>query len=702
MKSFRTEIENPEVEKDIIELEKKIYQFNNKKIDEEKFRGLRLARGIYGQRQPGVQMIRIKLPYGKLTADQMIRIADVCDEYSNGNLHTTTRQDIQIHYVSLDKTPELWAKLEKDDISLREACGNTVRNITASAIAGIDPNELFDVTPYAQGFFEYFLRNPICQDLGRKFKISFSSSDDDSAFTFMHDIGFIPRLKKVGTEEVRGFKVLIGGGLGSRPLVAKVAHHFLPDSEILPFTESVLKVFDRYGERKRRNRARLKFLLEDIGLDVLLRLAKVERPSSASEIFPFETVEKVFQTPEKRSIGEVTVTNKSKYKDWVTTNTFEQKQKGFMGIKIRLLIGNIDTMRFRKLAKLVKLYAGNDLRVTINQGLFIRFVPKKYLPYFFNQLDELGLAEPGFDSVSDITTCPGTDTCNLGISSSTGMTRELEQILMEEYPELIHNTALKIKISGCMNSCGHHSTASIGLHGSTLRVKNKVVPAMLVHLGGGPLGAGQGSMAEKLTKIPSKRIPDALRVLLDDYQENGQNGEYFNAYYLRQGKLYFLNLLQPFAVTGNLMPTDFIDWGHSDNFKTAIGIGECAGVTIDLVATLFLEVEEKLDNALSSLQDEAYADSIYFSYAAFISASKAMLISGGIETNTHAGIISLFDETYVDTNIVYIDGQFSSMVLKMKNTEPTGKFAEEYLAEAMGFHQQLQKARENQLINEKG
>jgi sulfite reductase (ferredoxin) len=250
MLSFRSELENlnnPTVENDIIDLADKISKFKNLQIDEEKFRALRLARGVYGQRQPGVQMIRIKIPYGKMSFRQLRRIADLSDEYASSKLHATTRQDIQIHYVSLDKTPELWAKLEQDNITLREACGNTVRNVTASDKAGIDPNEPFDVSPYAHAIFEYFLRNPVCQEMGRKFKIALSSSEQDSAFTFIHDIGIIPKIKIENGKEIRGFKVYIGGGLGAQPFLAKLSHEFLEESLVIPFIEGLLRVFDRYG-----------------------------------------------------------------------------------------------------------------------------------------------------------------------------------------------------------------------------------------------------------------------------------------------------------------------------------------------------------------------------------------------------------------------------------------------------------------------
>jgi sulfite reductase (ferredoxin) len=251
MKSFRSELEdinNPIVAQDILDLGNKIRLFREGKLDDDKFRSIRLLRGIYGQRQPGVQMVRIKLPFGRVSTKQIRRIADISDEYASSNLHATTRQDIQIHFVSLDKTPELWTKLEEDAITIREACGNTVRNVTASPTAGIDANEPFDVSPYAYGTFKYLLRNPVNQEMGRKFKISFSSTEEDTAYSFIHDLGFIPRI----VDGKRGFKVLIGGGLGANPYLALTAFEFLEEDQIIPFTEGVLRVFDRYGERNRR------------------------------------------------------------------------------------------------------------------------------------------------------------------------------------------------------------------------------------------------------------------------------------------------------------------------------------------------------------------------------------------------------------------------------------------------------------------
>ena len=348
------DLNNPIVARDIIDLEKKIRLFRDGKIDSEKFRGLRLARGIYGQRQEGVQMIRIKLPYGRVSTKQLRRIADISDEYASSTLHATTRQDIQIHYVSLDRTPELWAKLEQDEITTREACGNTVRNITASAAAGIDPNEPFDVSPYAHEMFRYFLRNPICQEMGRKFKIAFSSSEDDTAFTFIHDLGFIPRI----AFGKRGFRVVIGGGLGANPYLAQLAYEFLEEDQIIPFTEAVLRVFDRYGERNRRMKARLKFLLDDVGLEKLMALVEEEKKALKNNTYKIDTeILPDPLLPGTEVYEPVTILDEIKYERWFKTNVFAQKQEGFFGVYVKLPLGNLSSALSREFADIVDRFA---------------------------------------------------------------------------------------------------------------------------------------------------------------------------------------------------------------------------------------------------------------------------------------------------------------------------------------------------------
>jgi sulfite reductase (ferredoxin) len=697
MQSFRTELENPVVEQDIIELEKKIRLFHQGQMPEDKFKSLRLARGIYGQRQQGVQMIRIKLPYGKMTTQQLKRIADISDEFSTGNLHLTTRQDIQIHFVSLDKTPELWYKLELDDITIREACGNTVRNITASPMAGIDPDEPFDITPYAHAAFEYFLRNPVCQDMGRKFKISFSSSEKDSAYSFMHDLGVVPKIQLIDGKEVKGFKVLVGGGLGAQPFHAKVAFEFLPAEDLIAYTEAVLRVFDRHGERSSRHKARIKYLIDKIGMEQFTELVKNEFTAIKATHVPIEYKEIHTELPAADfAVPVFTVEHPEIFEAWKKTNVFAQKQSGYFGAFIKITTGNISSETARLLADTIKKFAGNDLRVTVNQGLLVKFIKDKHLSYFYSLLEQLNLADPGFDTVADVTSCPGTDTCNLGISNSTGIAQVLENIITEEYPELIFNKDIKIKISGCMNSCGQHGMASIGFHGSSLKAGNKVLPALQVLLGGGNVGDGVGRMAEKIIKLPSKRIPQALRAILNDYFQNAEKDELFNAYYDRQGKNYFYALLKPFADLTALQDEDYIDWNKDEAYSTAIGVGECAGVMIDLVATLLFEAEEKLAWASQSFEKEIYADAIYHAYSAMVSTAKALLLDKEVACNTHIGIINDFDKHFAAADFGF-DGEFASSILQINQQQPAKEFAKKYLQQASTFIEQASVYRTTQV-----
>jgi sulfite reductase (ferredoxin) len=683
MQSFRTELENPIVEKDIIDLEKKIHAFREGKIHDEKFRSLRLARGVYGQRQPGVQMVRIKLPFGKVSFKQLLKIAEISDEFGSSNLHLTTRQDIQIHYVSLDRTPQLWAKLEQDDITLREACGNTVRNVTASPTAGIDPKEPFDVSPYAYATFDYFLRNPICQEMGRKFKISFSSSDEDTAFSYIHDIGAIPKINANGE---RGFKIMLGGGLGAQPILASIVEEFLPEDQLIPYIESVIRVFDRYGERNNRNKARMKYLIQKLGLDEVLRLTNIERTANKVKSYPVnrDAVD-VPALPPTNSYPEVTISNPLRYEQWLATNVFEQKQEGFYGVYIKVPVGDISSDTARALVKTLEPLVGNEIRITQNQGLLLKYVQKEALPALYEGLAKLELAAPGFDSLADVTTCPGTDTCNLGISNSMTMARVLEDLIYNEYEDFIYNREIKIKISGCMNSCGQHGLAHIGFHGSSLKAGTKVLPSVQVMLGGGTVGDGVGRAAERVIKVPTKRATDVLRLLLNDYKEFSPEGETYHEYYDRQGKDYFYRLLKPLADLTTLTDDEYIDWGHQETFVTAIGVGECAGVIIDLVATLLFESEEKLGWANEAYADGRWADAIYHAYNVFVSSAKALLLDKAVNSSTQAGVIREFDAQYVEKGEFELNGSFNDLVLQINQNEPSQEFATAYLAQATEF-----------------
>jgi sulfite reductase (ferredoxin) len=693
MQSFRTEIENQVVAKDILELERKIHEFHGGKLDEEKFRSLRLARGVYGQRQEGVQMIRIKLPYGKVTSKQLLRICDVSDEYSTGRLHITTRQDIQIHYVDLNRTPELWSQLEKDDITLREACGNTVRNVTASETAGIDVDEPFDVSPYAHALFQYFLRNPVSQEMGRKFKVSFSSSDADTGLSYMHDLGFIAKLENGEP----GFKVMLGGGLGSQPRHADELYSFLPADQIIPLMETVVRVFDRYGERKSRAKARMKFLLKDLGLDGFKELLAKEKTAVPFDSFPIDADAYPKIKVSNLEVPTLEITDTKEYEQWKSTNVVPQKQPGYVAIGIKVLLGDFYTDKARLLAGLVQKYAAGEIRLSLRQNILIPFVKKENIEFFYTELKKLGFTDVGYNKAIDITACPGTDTCNLGISSSTGIAEELERVIKTEYPDYINNEDVVIKISGCMNACGQHNMANIGFQGMSVRTKNKLVaPALQVLLGGSTDGNGQGRFADKVVKVPSKRGPEALRLILNDFDANGGDLS-FPDYYAEKGQMYFYDFLTPLSSVDDLTADDFIDWGNSERYEKAIGVGECAGVVIDLIATLLFESEEKIQNAQDMFDAEKWSASIYHAYSSMVNSAKAMLTSENTKVNTHVSIIKDFDEKFVVDGRIDVAGGFENMVLQLNQNEPTKVFAEVYLKGAKLFLETVAKFRQQEL-----
>ncbi len=693
MQSFRTEIENPIVEKDILELERKIREFQKGNVDEEKFRSLRLARGVYGQRQQGVQMIRIKLPYGKVSSKQLKRICDVSDQYSTGRLHITTRQDIQIHYVDLNRTPQLWAELEKDEVTLREACGNTVRNVTASETAGIDVDEPFDVSPYADALFKYFLRNPISQEMGRKFKVSFSASDADTGLSYMHDLGFIAKIQN----GVKGFKVLIGGGLGSQPRHADVLFEFLAADRIIPLMDGVIRVFDRYGERISRAKARMKFLLKDIGLDGFKLLLQAEQKAVPLKSIPIDALAYPKIRVDHKDVPEVRIKDTHAFENWKATNLVRQKQAGYVAIGIKVLLGDFYTDKARLLADLVQEYAAGELRLSLRQNILIPFVREELVPFFYTQLEKLGFARLGYNKALDITACPGTDTCNLGIASSTGIAEKLEQVIETEYPDYINNPDVVIKISGCMNACGQHNMANIGFQGMSIRTKNKLVaPALQVLLGGGNEGNGQGRFADKVVKIPSKRGPAALRLILDDFEANGKGSSYAD-YYAEKGEHYFYDFLKPLTIVDNLAQEDFIDWGNTEKYRKEIGIGECAGVVIDLIATLLLESEEKIQHAEEALLAQKWAASIYYSYASMVNSAKALLTAEKTKTNTHASIIKDFDEKFIASGRIALSKSYEEMVLQLNKNEPSKTFAQRYLKDAKGVLERIQAHRKLEL-----
>lgn len=672
---------SPEATRDIFELQQKVSAYKNNEMPEDKFKHFRLTRGIYGQRQLGVQMYRIKLPMGRVTPPQLVRIAELSEQYCNANLHLTTRQDIQLHFLKVEDAPAVWAGLEDVGVTSREACGNTVRNVTASAEAGVDPHEPFDVSPYNYETFRFFLRNPICQDMGRKMKIAFSSSEKDTAFTYIHDFGFIPKIK----DGKRGFKVVVGGGLGAQAFTAQLAYEFLEEDQVIPFLEAGLRVFDRYGERTRRHKARMKYLVKDLGLEKFLELISEERTANKVKSYPIilHSVPEAKPAQEK-PVPEMVIEDQNKYQGWLKTNVYKQKQDGFYGVYLKVTNGDIKPDQARRIAELVNDYASQDMRVTMNQNLFIKFVREEALPYVFTVLNDMGFADPGYGTIADITTCPGTDTCNLGVTNSMTLARILEEVIQQEYYDLIFDKAIHIKMSGCMNSCGQHMSANIGLHGSSIRVGDKVAPAMQICLGGGVDLNGNGTVGDKIVKLPTKKMPDALRAILNDFDANSTDTEYFNDYYQRMGKNYFYTLLKPIADTSKFLEDDYFDYGQEDYFTPEVGVGECAGVMYDMIGTIIRDAQIKQTDANEALKKGKYAEAIYYAYTGFVITAKALLLSKDVECNTQIRILQDFDKTFVETGSITIDGGLENLVLSINKNEPEQAFAELYVQR---FHQ---------------
>lgn len=684
--------------RDILELDQKIKLFKKGEINDESFRAFRLARGIYGQRQDGVNMIRIKLPFGRVTPEQFERIADISEAYGSGNLHATTRQDIQLHYVHLSSAPQLWAKLEEKGITLREACGNTIRNLTASPYAGIDPEELFDVSPYANAVFNYFLRNPVCQNLGRKFKIAFSSSDRDSAFTFIHDLGFIPRQKEINGKLVRGFRVVLAGGLGAQPFMAHRITDFMEEDRIIPFTEACLRIFDRYGERAKRHKARLKYLIQDMGIDPFLELVQTEWESLSVKTFPIDLNDyTASEIPERSAWSSEDPVNFQKYERWLRLNQYEQKQKGYCAVQIKLPSGNINAENARKLAKIARDHASADMRITVNQGILLKYVKPEALKSLFIALDTINLAEPGFDTLYDVTACPGTDTCNLGIASSVGLAEELEKVLTKEYGDIVFEKEIKVKISGCMNGCAHHAIASIGFHGMSMKIGQYILPAMQVLLGGGLDSSENGAIAEKIIKLPSKCIPDAVRSLLNNYQENMKDDENFNDYYNRMGKNHFYTLLKPLGELKEVNQFHLMDWGNEKIYETKIGIGECAVPMMDMVGVVFEEVRETLNRAKEAINQREWVEGIYYCYTALLNTGKALLLTKEKPCNTHISVIKNFDPTFIESKEFEWDGSFHDLVFQINTNGSSSEFADTYYNIVEDFYTRAIAYRESQL-----
>jgi len=546
------------------------------------FRPFRLQHGTYGQRQANRQMVRIKVPHGTLTPEMLHAVADCADLYAPRRLgHVTTRQAIQLHFVMLEDAPKVMRRLAEVGMTTREGCGNTVRNITADPLTGIADDCVFDVTPYAEAALRYFLRNPVNQKLPRKFKITYSASPADRGMIPMHDIG----LMAVEQDGRRGFRVSVGGGLGAAPRVADVLADFVPVEEQLRTIEAAIRVWDRLGERRNKNKARIKFLVAKIGIDEFRRLYEAELamlPPSFDERYrepDFTLVEEAPAEGSWASRNGGPSAPRAGFEAWRRTNALRQAQAGYNACYALLPIGDITVEQMHALAEMARKYAGGHIRTTATQNFVLRWVHDDDLPALHGELADIGLAEANALTISDVITCPGADTCAIGVTSSKGFGTELRERISNgngRYSDPLVQD-IKIRVSGCPNSCGQHHVADIGFYGMAIRSGDRQLPAFQMMLGGN--AQGDGRLAKITMKIPARYAPDALDKVIDAYVAEREEGERFAAWAGRAGTARVQELLAEYKAVPefNKDPMAYVDWGQTKLFTLDdMGEGECA------------------------------------------------------------------------------------------------------------------------------
>jgi sulfite reductase (ferredoxin) len=658
------------VEAEVAEFRQKQRDLIFGKITEDDFRQFRLERGVYGQRQPGVQMLRIKIPYGGLTPAQLGCIAQVAARHGHGIAHLTTRQDIQLHYVKLADIPSIMEQLADADITTREACGNSVRNVTACPYAGVSRDEVFDVTPHAHAVASHLMRNPSTAGMGRKFKISFAGSESSRGLLGIHDIGFLARLDPSNGSRRRGFAVVVGGGLGAAPRAAQLFSDFVPEDGIIPLALAITRVFSFHGERNRRMRARMKFLIQDIGVERFRELVTAELRGLPDTV-PIEPLT-TSAHPLVAGNGNTLLPSDE---EWVASNVYYQRLEGFAAVTVRLTLGDIPAATLDQLARLAAEFT-NDIRVTVDQNFLLRWVSVSRLRELYQQLNHLGLAESGAGRLIDITACPGADTCNLGITSSKGLARAITSELHDALQRFAQ-ADLSIKISGCPNSCGQHHLADIGFYGCSIKIDGRVAPAFQLMLGGWSEGLGAG-FAEPLMKFPSRRLPQVLTRLLEIVEEQRNDDEPFRVFVDRIGRDALKEQLAPLGDTAD--PEIFLDFGGHSEFALKVGQGECAGSDSDLVDAILNRADSLIADSERYRAETRFEESGYAAFSAVIQAAKAGLLIIDETATTNEGIVSKFASSMAENGNGFGDpADFRTQVMSIKSHVPTAESVDNYL-----------------------
>jgi sulfite reductase beta subunit-like hemoprotein len=567
------------IEAEISRFEQRVQQLQSGAITPDQFRPFRLKHGTYGQRQPGFQMLRVKVAAGVLKAAQLRVLAVLADEYSTGRGHLTTRENVQFHFVKLENVPAAMRLLADAGLTTREACGNTVRNVTACPVAGVCPGEAFDVTPYALGVSRYLLRHPDFHDLPRKFKIAFSGceNDGDCAVAGIHDVGLIAQVRGTNGAAHRGFKVLVGGGLGSLPTESAVLADFLPEEELLPTIEAVLRVFTETGNRKNKLLARLKYVLRAKGIEEFRRLVAEKRMISQAPSESFTAPSPIQPSlvtiaPAPLSCSPDDPSPDAEYDRWAESNLMAQRQAGYGVIWIKLLAGTFHSNQMRGLADVLEKNDLTGVRIAVNQDLVIPWVPFDRVRAVYDDLRALDLVTAGARTISDVTGCPGATTCNLGITRSLTLAEVLAREL-DGYtdPEI---QKLRIKISGCPNSCGHHHIADIGFYGNVRKIGEQQAPYYQLLLGG-KVDASGVHFARQIMAVPARPIPAIIRELLSFYQQDRRAAETFSDWVGRTPDKTISARLRPLADVNSASKEVFVDWGDLETYSLKLGRGEC-------------------------------------------------------------------------------------------------------------------------------
>jgi sulfite reductase (ferredoxin) len=615
---------------EIDNIEAEIRRFLAGETAPERFKSFRLAHGIYGQRQPGVQMVRVKIPGGVLRARQLEALASLVDEFPRRSLHLTTRQDAQFYDVPLERVPEVLRAIAAAGLTTREACGNSVRNVTSCPLTGVLADEAFAVRPYAAAAWAFLVRNPFCQQMSRKFKIAFSACPEDCAATAIHDIGALGRVVVRDGRPRAGFRLVVGGGLGPTPFVAQVLRDFVEPVDLLLQVKAILQVFSEEGNRRQKARARLKFVLHRMGLEAfrarvdekLEALSEAERDEAdLMRHVPVEDRETVRRDLEGRgrhapppaaSLRPV-ASDDAGFARFLTRAVRRHRDPERAIVTVTVPLGDLGSKTLRDLAAIAARHAHGEVRIAREQNLVLPEVRRADLRALHDALGAAGLAESSAGSALDVTSCPGADTCALGITSSRGLARAVREALLPLASNGVGPAleGVTIKISGCPNSCGQHHIAGIGLHGVAKTIDGRQVPAYQLHLGGA-IGEGTARIGAALEKIPARRAPAAVASLLRWYGAERASGESLPDFFARQEQGAVHRALQPFTGVDAIDPeAAHVDWGASAPFSTDdLGSGECAGAGIDKAIDPFDNVRAELDQARRFLERGQVADAV--------------------------------------------------------------------------------------------